>query len=172
MEIADKETEVTTVVERQIAAYLKQAAKSSENAASEHVAAIKKDQDLAVNLTRLVISELQHEEMSDMEATSIRDTFDYLDIHIDWDYSIKKGAIPEEQTIVKIRLPEFHSCPGCKAILESKLNAHKGIGQVFVDTDTCTAQFVANREIEILDVLAAMEKSGLAQLSGWKLIRK
>ena len=172
VDMANKETEVATVVERQIAAYLEQVKKSSAPSADKHAAAITQDEDLPENLTRLVMSELQHSEISSMEATSIRETFDYLGIHVGWDYSIVKGAIPDEQTVVKIRLPKFHSCPGCKKILESKLNEQKGIEQVFVDMDTCTAQFVVDRDLEILEVLAALEKSQLAQLAGWELIRK
>ena len=172
VDMANKKAEVTAVVERQIAAYLKQVNKSSEPSAGKHAAAITQDEDLTENLTRLVMSELQHSEISSMEATSIRETFDYLGIHIDWNYSIVKGAIPEEQTVVKIRLPKFHSCPGCKKILESKLNEQKGIERVFVDTDTCTAQLIVDRDLDILDVLTAVEKSPLAQLVGWELIRK
>ena len=165
------EAKVDQAVAAQIDQFVKQCNMKGDSESIALAAAVKADENIREQLKLLLLSELTHQEIPRMEYRGIRDTLDVLDIHIASNYAIVVGALPENQGVVRIRLPDFHSCPGCKRILEKALNDTAGIAQAVVDTKTNTAQMVVDLDLDIVEKLDEI-KLNTVQLAGWKLIRK
>lgn len=168
---ADVEAKVERAVAEQIAQFVRQCNKTRDPKMIATAAAVKVDENIQDQLKFLLISELTHQEIAEMEFRGIRDTLDDLGIHIAGDYSIIAGALPENQGVVRIRLPDFHSCPSCKRVLEKALNDTAGIEQAVVNSSTNTAQMVADLDLDVIEKLDEIKKNTV-QLVGWKLIRK
>lgn len=165
------ESKVEQAVNAQIEQFAKQCKRTGDAKLISSAAIVKADEDLREHLKLLLLSELTHQDVAEMELRGIRDTLDYLEIQIAPDYSIIPGALPESKGVVRIRLPDFHACPSCKRILEKALNDSPGIEQALVDTKTNTAQFVVDLDLDIVDRLDEI-KNKTVQLAGWQLIRK
>ena len=166
------QTEIESAVQQQIQLFVEHGMMAADEETMAIARKAGESSELVDCMVTMLSYELQTDPISDMESRFIRETLKNLDVRINWDYSIAIKAIPPEQTSVRIRLPKLHPCGGCKSALESALEFTEGFENAIVDLETQTAQFHACTDLDIDSALAEMERSGVQQLTDWKLVRK
>ena len=173
VELAALRDDIQGAVAAEISRYMQEAVESENEVFLASAVKVKvSKEELADSIEQALIHELTRVNTSNEDAAQLRATLNRMNLRIAHDYTLEVGAIPAEQTSVRIRLPKLHACQGCKKMLEKALNETDGFGNAVVNLKTNTAQFIAQANLQIEQELNNLEVANVKQLVNWELIRK